>query len=44
MKKQASLHFNLARTHVHGGQEQILQGAANVYLFGLSVSAPRGRR
>ena len=45
MKKQASLHFNLARTHVHGGQEQLLPGAAaNVYLMGLSVSASRPRR
>jgi hypothetical protein len=43
MKRQASLHFNLARTDVHGGQAQILQGADKVYLFGLSVSAPRGR-
>ena len=45
MKTQASLHFNIARTHVHGGQaEQILPGTTNVHLFGLSVSAPRRRR
>jgi|RhiMethySRZTD1v2_1073278.scaffolds.fasta_scaffold79810_3 hypothetical protein len=43
IKKQASLHLNIARTDVHGGQEQILQGAGKVYLFGLSVSAPRHR-
>ena len=41
---QASLHFNVARTHLHGGQnERILPGVANVNLFGLSVSARRRR-
>jgi hypothetical protein len=42
MKRQVSLHLNLVRTHVHGG-EQILPGTTNVHLFGLSVS-PRRRR
>ena len=44
MKKQASLHFNVARTNLHGVQdERILPGTANVNLFGLSVSARRRR-
>ena len=43
MKKQVSLHFNVARTHVHGVQERILPGTSNVNLFGLSVSARRRR-
>ena len=44
MKTQASLHFNIARTNVHGVQaERILPGMTNVNLFGLSVSAKRRR-
>jgi hypothetical protein len=42
LNKQASLHFNIARTNVHGGQEQQFSpGMFNVNLFGLSVSAKR---
>jgi hypothetical protein len=41
IKKQTSLHFNLARTSVHGVQQQILPGTLRTYLFGLSVSAKR---
>jgi hypothetical protein len=44
IKKQASLHFNVARTSVHGVQdERILPGMFQTYLFGLSVSAKRRR-
>jgi hypothetical protein len=45
LKKQASLHFNLARTSVHGaGDIQNFSGiATNVNLVGLSVSAKKGR-
>ena len=39
---QASLHLNVARTHLHGGHEgQLLPGMANVNFVGLSVSARR---
>jgi len=41
MKKQVSLHFNIARTTVHGAQG-IIPVASNLNLFGLSVS-PRHR-
>jgi hypothetical protein len=44
MKKEASLHFNITRTIVHGVQdERILPGMVNVNLVGLSVSARKGR-
>ena len=44
IKKQASLHFNIARTSIHGVQdERILPGMIQTYLFGLSVSAKRRR-
>jgi hypothetical protein len=44
IRTQASLHFNIARTHLHGVHDQrILPGMANVNLFGLSVSARRRR-
>jgi hypothetical protein len=44
IKRQASLHFNIARTNLHGVQdERILPGMVNVNLFGLSVSAKRRR-
>ena len=42
MKRQVSLHLNLVRTHVLGG-DLVLPGTTNVHLFGLSVS-PRRRR
>jgi len=44
IKRQASLHFNIARTSIHGVQdERILPGMLNVNLLGLSVSAKRHR-
>jgi hypothetical protein len=44
MKKEASLHFNITRTIIHGVQdERILPGMLNVNLVGLSVSAKKGR-
>lgn len=45
LKKQASLHFNVARTSVHGaGDIQNFSGiATNVNLVGLSVSASKRR-
>ena len=45
LKKQASLHFNVARTSVHGaGDIQNFSGiATNVNLVGLSVSAKKRR-
>jgi len=42
MKRQVSLHLNLVRTHLLGG-ELILPGTTNVHLFGLSVSPRRQR-
>jgi hypothetical protein len=42
MKKQVSLHFNVARTTLHGGQE-VVPVASNLSLFGMSVSAKRHR-
>jgi hypothetical protein len=42
--KQASLHFNIARTSVHGVQdERFLPGVATVNLVGLSVSPAKRR-
>jgi hypothetical protein len=42
--KRASLHFNVARTSVHGGGAvQNVPGMANASLVGLSVSATRRR-
>jgi hypothetical protein len=44
IKKQASLHFNIARTSIHGTQdERIVPGATTLNFFGLSVSAGRRR-
>jgi hypothetical protein len=44
MKRQVSVHFNIARTSVHGLQdERIVPAMPNLHLFGLSVSARRGR-
>jgi hypothetical protein len=44
MRTQASLHLNVARTRLHGGQdEQMLPGMASVNFIGLSVSARRRR-
>ncbi len=44
IKKQVSLHFNIARTNLHGVQdERVLPGMVNINLFGLSVSAKRRR-
>jgi hypothetical protein len=44
MKRQASLHINFARTSLHGRQDQqLLPAMSNLSLFGLSVSAKRGR-
>jgi len=43
MRTPASLHLNVARTHLHSGNDRILPGIANVHLFGLSVSAKRRR-
>jgi len=43
-KRQASLHFNIARTSVHGVRARpLLPADLNVNLFGLSVSAKRHR-
>jgi hypothetical protein len=42
MKKQVSLHFNVARTTVHGAQG-VLPVTSNLNLFGLSVSKIRHR-
>jgi hypothetical protein len=44
IKRQASLHFNIARTTLHGVQDdRMLPGTLNFNLFGLSVSAKRHR-
>jgi hypothetical protein len=44
IKRQASLHFNIARTTLHGVQDdRMLPGMLNFNLFGLSVSAKRHR-
>ena len=44
IRRPASLHLNIARTNVHGAQdERILPGMLTFNLFGLSVSAKRGR-
>jgi hypothetical protein len=44
MKKQVSLHINIARTSLHGGQDaRSLPSTPNLNLFGLSVSARRHR-
>jgi hypothetical protein len=42
IRKQASLHFNIARTSVHGANdERVLPGTPTVNLLGLSVSTTR---
>jgi hypothetical protein len=45
IKKPASLHFNIARTSIHGVQDErfLPQGTMNVSFFGLSVSAKKRR-
>jgi len=44
IKKPASLHFNIARTSIHGVRdERIFPGALNLNFFGLSVSGRRRR-
>ena len=43
-KKPFSLHLNLARTHIHGLQdERIISGRANINFVGFSVSGKRRR-
>jgi hypothetical protein len=41
INKRASLHFNLARTNIHGVQDDRLPGGMTVNFFGLSVSSSR---
>jgi hypothetical protein len=42
IKKPASLHFNVARTSIHGVQnEMIVPGSTSFYFLGLSVSAKK---
>lgn len=44
IRRRASLHFNIARTNVHGvHDERIISGGQTVNLLGLSVSASRRR-
>jgi len=41
-KTPVSLHINIARTHIHGIQdERIISGRADVSFIGFSVSGPR---
>ena len=43
-KKQVSLHINIARTSLHGGQDaRSMPSTPNLNLFGLSVSTRRHR-
>jgi hypothetical protein len=41
LRKPVSLHFNIARTTVHGVQDEFVPGMSTVNLFGLSVSTTR---
>jgi hypothetical protein len=44
INKPASLHFNIARTSIHGVRdERIFQGSLNLNFFGLSVSGRKRR-
>jgi hypothetical protein len=44
IRKQVSLHINLARTNLHGAHnDRIVPGVQAVTLFGLSVSPQRRR-
>jgi hypothetical protein len=43
MKTRAGLHFNVARTQIHGQGGPVVPTTTSVHLFGLSVSAKRRR-
>ena len=43
LRRPASVHFNLARTNLHGVPDEIHPGIQEVYLFGLSLSPTRRR-
>jgi hypothetical protein len=43
LRRPASVHFNLARTNLHGVPDEIHPGMQDVYLFGLSLSPTRRR-
>ena len=43
IKKQASLHINLARTSIHGVRDDTILSSSDVYFVGLSISGNKGR-
>jgi hypothetical protein len=43
IKKQASLHINLARTSIHGVRDDRILSSSDVYFVGLSISGNKGR-